>query len=270
MTVPVFAPPVPEPPSLLLDAVVAGYDHGIVLHGVSARLLPGQVVALMGPNGSGKSTLLKVILGLLEPLSGRVEVLGSTPARLDRRRHQIGYMPQLRDVDRAFPVTVFDLAMMGRVGRLGLFRWPGARDREIVAGVLEQVGLTDLADRPFGALSGGQQQRAFMARALAQEPDLLVLDEPAAGVDDEHRARTGRLLADLRAQGVPMLIATHDVEELEPLVFDEHWHLVKGRLAIDVVDDVPSTDRHESPPVAHTHRQSVGLLGLDRRSPSGT
>lgn len=270
MTVPVLSPPASEPPALLLADVVAGYDHGVVLNGVGARLLAGQVVALMGPNGAGKSTLLKVILGLLEPLGGRVEVLGSAPARLDRRRHQIGYVPQLRDVDRAFPATVFDLAMMGRVGRLGLLRRPAARDREIVTGALDQVGLRELADRPFGALSGGQQQRAFMARALAQEPDLLVLDEPAAGVDEEHRARTGRLLADLRAQGVPMLIATHDVDELEPLVFDEHWHLVKGKLSIDVVDAVPRADRHESPAVAHTHRRSVGLLGLDRRSPSGT
>ena len=110
--------PVQQPPALLLADVVAGYDHGVVLHGVSARLMAGQVVALMGPNGSGKSTLLKVILGLMEPISGRVEVLGSAPSRLDRRRHQIGYVPQLRDVDRAFPATVFDLAMMGRVGRL--------------------------------------------------------------------------------------------------------------------------------------------------------
>src|SRR5436190_714199 len=100
-----------EPPALLLDELVAGYDHGIVLAGVSARLYPGQAVALLGPNGSGKSTLLKSVLGLLEPLGGRVEVLGAPPSRLDRRRRQIGYVPQLRDVDRAFPVTVFDLAM---------------------------------------------------------------------------------------------------------------------------------------------------------------
>ena len=270
MTVPVLPAPAVAAPALLLADVVAGYDHGVVLNGVSARLLAGQAVALMGPNGSGKSTLLKVILGLLEPLGGRVEVLGSPPARLDRRRHQIGYVPQLRDVDRAFPATVFDLTMMGRVGRLGLFRWSSARDRAVVASALDQVGLRDLASRPFEALSGGQQQRAFLARALAQEPDLLVLDEPAAGVDEEHRARTGRLLAELRDQGVPLLIATHDVDELEPLIFDEHWHLARGRLSVDVLDAVPSADRHESPAVAHARRQSVGLLGLDRRSPSGT
>ena len=111
-------------PALLLDDLQAGYEHGVVLRGASARLLPGQAVALLGPNGSGKSTLLKVVLGLLEPLGGRVEVLGAPPSRLNRRQHQIGYVPQLRDVDRAFPLTVFELAMMGRAGRLGLLRRP--------------------------------------------------------------------------------------------------------------------------------------------------
>ena len=263
------AAPGVDQPALLLDNVVAGYDHGIVLRGISARLLPGQAVALLGPNGSGKSTLLKVVLGLLEPLSGRVEVFGVPPARLDRRRLQVGYVPQLRDVDRAFPATVFDLAMMGRVGRLGLFHWPSARDRALIFQVLEQVGLHDLAGRPFGALSGGQQQRVFLARALAQQPDLLVLDEPAAGVDDEQRARIGHLLADLQGQGLPMLIATHDVDELEPLVFGEHWHIEGGHLSIDVADALPSADRHETPSVEPARRGGVGLLGLDRRPPAG-
>jgi len=261
--------PLVDRPALLLDKVVAGYDHGIVLRGVSARLLPGQAVALLGPNGSGKSTLLKVVLGLLEPLSGRVEVFGVPPARLDRRRLQVGYVPQLRDVDRGFPATVFDLAMMGRVGRLGLFRWPSGRDRALIFEVLEQVGLRDLANRPFGALSGGQQQRVFLARALAQQSDLLVLDEPAAGVDDEQRARIGQLLAGLQAQGLPMLIAAHDVDELEPLVFGEHWHIEGGRLSVDVADAIPSADRHETPSVEPARRGGIGLLGLDRRPPAG-
>src|SRR5215210_4809255 len=115
-----------EVPALLLDEVRVGYDERAVLEGGRAELAAGQAAALLGPNGSGKSTLLKVVLGLLVPWSGQVEVFGRRPDRLDRRRQQIGYVPQLRDVDRAFPATVFDLAMMGRVGRLGLFRWPPA------------------------------------------------------------------------------------------------------------------------------------------------
>jgi ABC-type Mn2+/Zn2+ transport system ATPase subunit len=257
-----------EQPALLVDKAVAGYDHGIVLDGVSAQLFPGQAVALLGPNGSGKSTLLKVVLGLLEPVAGRVEVLGSPPARLDRRRHQIGYVPQLRDVDRAFPVTVFDLAMMGRSGRLGLFRRTSGRDRSLVAQALARVGLIDLAGRPFGTLSGGQQQRAFLARALVQEPDLLVLDEPAAGVDEENRERIGQLLTDFRAQDMPMLIATHDVEELRPLELDGYWCLAHGELRVETTETLHADRIHESPGLARVPGRVGGLRGLDRRPPA--
>jgi ABC-type Mn2+/Zn2+ transport system ATPase subunit len=257
-------------PALLLDDVVAGYDHGIVLKGVSAALYPGQAVALLGPNGSGKSTLLKVVLGLLEPLGGTLQALGERPSRLDRRRHQIGYVPQLRDVDRAFPLTVFDLALMGRAGRLGLFRRPGARDRAMVTEALARVGLSEMAARPFGTLSGGQQQRAFLARAIVQEPDLLVLDEPAAGVDEENRVRIGTLLSELRDQGMPMLIATHDVDELQPLTLDAYWCLSHGALGVEPSGTPHHHDHHASPapvPVPGARREP-GLLGLDRRPPA--
>jgi len=255
-------------PALLLDDLQAGYEHGVVLRGASAQLLPGQAVALLGPNGSGKSTLLKVVLGLLEPLGGRVEVLGAPPSRLNRRQHQIGYVPQLRDVDRAFPLTVFELAMMGRAGRLGLLRRPGRRDRALVTEALERVGLDELAGRPFGQLSGGQQQRAFLARAIVQEPDLLVLDEPAAGVDEENRGRIGTLLDELRAQGMPMLIATHDVDELRPLVPDGYWSLARGALSVTATDSPHVHDPHGSPTPTHGPGRAGGLRGLDRRPPA--
>jgi len=257
-----------ERPALLLADVVAGYEHGMVLRGASARLFAGQAVALLGPNGSGKSTLLKVVLGLLEPLGGRVEVLGATPASLNRSEHQIGYVPQLRNVDRAFPLTVFELAMMGRAGRLGLFRRPGDRDRALVAEALARVGLGDLHDRPFGNLSGGQQQRAFLARAIVQQPDLLVLDEPAAGVDEENRARIGTLLSELRAQGMPMLIATHDIDELRPLALDAYWCLAHGALDVEPVGTPHQHDLHGSPPPAPGPGRAGGLRGLDRRPPA--
>jgi ABC-type Mn2+/Zn2+ transport system ATPase subunit len=237
------------PPALVLDEVTAGYDERQVLAGGQAELRRGQAAALLGPNGSGKSTLLKVVLGLLKPWSGRVEVFGQTPDHLDRRRRQIGYVPQIREVDRSFPATVLDLAMMGRIGRLGVFHRPVKRDRELVCDVLEQVGLTELADRSFGALSGGQQQRVFLARALVQEPDLLVLDEPVAGVDSESRERIGKLLSELRDGGKPMLIATHDLEELQPFDFDLHWSIIQGRLEVDRPDESHSphaADQHET------------------------
>ena len=255
-------------PAILLDEIRAGYDELPILESASARLEAGRAAALLGPNGAGKSTLLKVVLGLLRPWSGRVEVFGRSPERLDRRRRQLGYVPQVRDVDRTFPATVFDLVMMGRVGRLGLFRRPGTRDRALARDLLARLGLAELADRPFGALSGGQQQRAFLARALAQEPDALVLDEPVAGVDTESRAAIGEVLEELRAGGVPLLVATHDLDEVRPLAFDEHWTLAGGRLAVDMPDEAHAPhapDHHE--PIAHAPPpRRPGRFGLHPRA----
>jgi ABC-type Mn2+/Zn2+ transport system ATPase subunit len=163
---------------------------------------------------------------------------------------------------------VFDLAMMGRVGRLGLFRRPGTRDRDLVSRIVTRVGLGELAGRSFGTLSGGQQQRAFLARALAQEPDLLVLDEPAAGVDEENRARIGQVLSELRALGMPMLIATHDVEELRPLQLDAYWCLAHGALRVETTETLHADHLHESPGLARVPGRVGGLRGLDRRPPA--
>jgi ABC-type Mn2+/Zn2+ transport system ATPase subunit len=250
--------------ALVLDGLRTGYDGQAVVLAASAQLEAGRAAALLGPNGSGKSTLLKVVLGLLEPWSGEVKVFGHRPQRLNRRRWQIGYVPQLRTVDRAFPATVFDLAMMGRVGRLGLFRRPTARDRELALGALSDVGLAQLVGRPFGALSGGQQQRAFLARALAQEPDLLVLDEPAAGVDAASRTAIGELLSGLRARGVPVLVATHELDELQPFTFDQHWTLVGGRLYVDLpgASHQPHpADRHEDLPAERPAARRASRFG---------
>src|SRR5206468_3426083 len=155
-----------------------------------------------------------------------------------------------------------------RVGRLGLFRRPTGRDRDLVTRALARVGLGDLLGRPFGTLSGGQQQRAFLARALAQEPDLLVLDEPAAGVDEENRERIGTLLSELLADGLPLLIATHDVEELRPLELDAYWCLARGELTVETADTHHTRDLHGSPGLARTPALVRGLRGLDRRPPA--
>jgi manganese/zinc/iron transport system ATP- binding protein len=253
-----------EPPALLLDQLRVGYEARRVLLGVSARLDEGQAVALVGRNGSGKSTLVKAVLGLLEPWSGRVEVFGVRPDRLDHRRRQIGYVPQIRDVDRAFPATVLDLVLMGRVGRLGLFRWTGARDRALALSVLARVGLTEKAQEPFGTLSGGQQQRVFLARALAQEPDLLVLDEPVAGVDAANRAEIGGLLSELRQQGIPLLVVTHDIDEVRPFSFDQQWRLVDGRLLVETPGSALEPRRHEQVPPRRTLAPETGRLGQRR------
>jgi ABC-type Mn2+/Zn2+ transport system ATPase subunit len=257
------------PCALLLDDLRVGYDARQVLLGVSAQLAEGQAVALVGPNGSGKSTLVKAVLGLLEPWAGRVEVFGVRPDRLDHRRRQIGYVPQIRDVDRSFPATVLDLVLMGRVGRLGLFRWTGARDRALALAVLERVGLAEQAQEPFGTLSGGQQQRVFLARALAQEPDLLVLDEPVAGVDAVNRAEIGRLLSELRQQGVPLLVVTHDIDEVQPFSFDQQWRLVGGHLQVEAPGSAPEPDRHEQVAPRPALAPEMGRLGQRRATSWG-
>jgi len=151
---------------------------------VDLTVAAGEFVALVGPNGSGKSTLLRLLLGLLEPDDGSVEILGQSPATLcDRWR--VGYVPQRRILDLDVPATVAEVVTSGRTARRGWWRFPGRADRDAVDHALEAVALADLRKRPVGQLSGGQQQRVLIARALASEPAVLVLDEPIAGVDRE-------------------------------------------------------------------------------------
>jgi zinc transport system ATP-binding protein len=145
--------------------------------------MAGDFLAILGPNGSGKTTLIRTLLGQVLPDSGRVLVFGKAPGELARDRRRIGYVPQIETVDRNFPVHVFDLVMMGRYARLGLVRRPGKKDRDAVVRAMGRVGIDHLAERALGELSGGERQRAFLARALAGEPELLLLDEPTAGVD---------------------------------------------------------------------------------------
>jgi len=193
---------------LLVENLTAGYDGVMVLEGVSFSVFGGEQIAVVGPNGAGKSTLFKAIAGLLPLRSGRVMVLGCDP---HREWAEISYVTQRSEVDFSFPVTVADVVMMGRVGRVGWLRWPSRRDREAVMRALEQVGMADLADRQIGELSGGQQQRVFIARALAQEAQLLLMDEPFAGVDATSEQAILGLLSRLKEDGLTVLLSTHDL-----------------------------------------------------------
>ncbi len=186
----------------------AGYDGQPALEGVTFDIGTGCLAGLVGPNGSGKSTLLRVILGLHKPWRGDIRVFGSG-RRPDRRR--LGYTPQSEQVDWSFPITVLDMVLMGRYGRLGPLRRPTKADRDIAWQALESVHLADLAHRRAGELSGGQQRRALIARALAQEADLLLLDEPFAGLDATAEHDLIALLEGLRHQGKTLLVATHDL-----------------------------------------------------------
>lgn len=203
------APHALEVPLLEVSQVSMRYNGVLALEEVSFTVRTGERVAIVGPNGAGKSTLLQIIAGVLTPTSGAVRVYGQSPGG----HLCIAYVPQRTAVDWNFPVTVADVVMMGRVGKLGLLRPPGPKDWERVRQALAQVGIADLADRPIRALSGGQQQRMFIARALAQEAELLLLDEPFTGLDLPSQEGILALLEGLRSQGVTVLVATHNLEQ---------------------------------------------------------
>ncbi|MDP9270193.1 MAG: metal ABC transporter ATP-binding protein [Chloroflexota bacterium] len=195
-------------PSVRLEDVSAGYDHRAALEHVSLEISAGSLVAIFGPNGGGKTTLLKLIAGLLEPWSGSIEVLGDPPGREARR---VAYVPQAELVDWTFPVSVWDVVMMGRFPRLGIGRRPTGVDRAAVTAALERVGMTDRRSSQIGALSGGQRRRAFLARAIAAEPDLYLLDEPVTGVDVTTQEDLMALLAAEVERGRTVIATTHDL-----------------------------------------------------------
>jgi manganese/iron transport system ATP-binding protein len=191
-----------------LSDVSAGYGQRVALEHVSLAVEPGSLLAVVGPNGAGKSTLLKLMAGLAAPWTGRIEILGQRPGREARR---VAYVPQAELVDWAFPVTVEDVVTMGRFPGLGPVRRPGADDRRAVSQALEQVGMATHLRTQIGRLSGGQRRRVFLARALAAEPDLFLLDEPVTGID----ATTQELLMDLleaqAERGKTVVATTHDL-----------------------------------------------------------
>lgn len=215
------------------------YGGRLALDSVSLRVPGGAQVAVVGPNGAGKSTLFKAVVGLLPLQSGEILVGGRPHGEY---RGPIAYVPQREEVDWRFPVSVGDVVAMGRYGRRGWLRRLSTADRRIVADSLEQLGIVDLSQRPIGELSGGQQQRVFLARALAQEPRILLLDEPFTGVDVSTRESTLDLLVGLRAKSVTVLLSTHDLD-LAAGRFDE-VALLNGRLVCAGRPDVVFTREH--------------------------
>ena len=186
---------------LKVDNLTVRYNGANALEEVSFGVEAGERVAIVGPNGSGKSTLFKAMVGLLRPVAGSVQTNGA----------KIGYVTQRSEVDWRFPVTVHDVVMMGRIAEIGWLRWQRSSDRETVRRCLEQVGMTAFAGRQIGELSGGQQQRVFIARALAQNASILLMDEPFSGVDVPSQEAILDILDGLREQGVTVLVSTHDL-----------------------------------------------------------
>ncbi|MBV9439246.1 MAG: metal ABC transporter ATP-binding protein [Candidatus Eremiobacteraeota bacterium] len=190
--------------------LVVRYGNVTALNGIDLTLPRGTALGVVGPNGSGKSTLLKAIAGLVAPDAGSVLVQGQRPRALTPGT--IGYVPQVEDVDWQFPVSVRDVVAMGRYPRVPAFRPFSAHDREAVVRAIDALGLAPIADRHISELSGGQQQRAFVARAIAQEPLLLLLDEPTTGVDAATEDALLGLVRELVAGGLPVLMTTHDLD----------------------------------------------------------
>jgi manganese/iron transport system ATP-binding protein len=200
-----------NPAALELTSLSAGYKRGpAVLEDISLSIQPGERVAIVGPNGAGKSTLFKVIVGLMPHRTGDVLVHGHSHHAGDCP--SIGYVPQREAVDWRFPLTVLDVVLMGTIRDVGWLRWPGRKQHAGAQSALEQVGLAKLAGRPIADLSGGQQQRIFIARALAQRADVLLLDEPFSGIDVEAFEAIFEILDELRRRGVTVLLSTHDLE----------------------------------------------------------
>jgi len=194
-------------PILEISGLTVRYDGHTALEELNVSLDAGERVAVVGPNGAGKSTLFKVIAGVLSPTQGEVQVYGHEPGG----HICIAYVPQRSQVDWRFPVTVADVVMMGRISKLGLMRWPKARDWELVRSALEVVGLASLEQRQISELSGGQQQRMFIARALAQEAELMLMDEPFTGLDFPSQEDILHIIDLLHERGVTILASTHDL-----------------------------------------------------------
>ncbi len=184
------------------------YDRKPVLYGIDCCIPQGALVGILGPNGAGKSTLIRAALGLLPLAGGYVQVFGRSYREQCRR---VGYMPQRESVDWDFPVNAMDVVLMGRYGRLGLLRRPKAADREMARHCLEKVQMLPYAQRQISNLSGGQQQRVFLARALAQESDLYLMDEPFAGVDAATERAVVEILREMQSQGRTTLVVHHDL-----------------------------------------------------------
>ncbi len=202
--------PAPQP-SLEVEAVTVAYPNGnVALRDASFGLGAGTIAWLVGVNCSGITTMFKAIMGFVQPIAGTVRIAG-LPVREALKRNIVAYVPQAEEVDWNFPVLVEDVVMMGRQGHMGFFRVPSARDRELVAEALARVGMSDYRKRQIGELSGGQKKRVFLARALAQEGRVILLDEPFTGVDVQTEAAIIALMQELRSQGHLMLVSTHNL-----------------------------------------------------------
>ncbi len=195
------------------DQVCVDYNGTVALYDASLKLKSGSICGLVGMNGAGKSTFFKALMGFVRPSMGSIRINGQA-VRKAQREQAVAYVPQSEGIDSSFPVSVWDVVMMGRYGAMNLFRIPRESDRKAVWHALERVELTDLRKRPIGALSGGQRKRAFLARAIAQRASVLLLDEPFSGVDVRTEKLMSQLFLQFRNEGRTILVSTHDLSHV--------------------------------------------------------
>lgn len=197
---------------IVVEQLTVNYDKTSVLWDVNFSIPEGKLVGVIGPNGAGKSTLLKALLGMLRPLSGQVTFFGKPLKEVQKK---VAYVPQRTSVDWDFPITAFEVVLMGRYGQLGWFKRPKLADKEAAKQALEMVGMQGFADRQISQLSGGQQQRIFIARALLQNADVYLMDEPFAGVDMATEKAIIGLMDELKAKGKTLLVVHHDLTTVD-------------------------------------------------------
>lgn len=198
-----------EEPILEVHDLTVSYSRKPVLWGIDFTLPTGSIAGIVGPNGAGKSTLLKTIMGLIPPSSGFIKLFDRP---LDENRQRVSYVPQRESVDWDFPVSVLDVVLMGRYGKVGILRNTGERDKSIALECLDKVGMSAFAKRQISQLSGGQQQRVFLARALAQEADIYFMDEPFAGVDAATEQAIIGILREMAAANKTIVVVHHDLQ----------------------------------------------------------
>lgn len=252
-------------PIIRATELTVGYESGFALDNVSFELARAVRLGVLGPNGAGKSTLLKVIAGVLQPSAGKVEIFGEAPGE----HICIAYVPQRSQVDWNFPVSVRDVVMMGRIGKLGLMRRASKTDWQAVDTALDTVNLLPLARRQISELSGGQQQRMFIARALAQEAELMLMDEPLTGLDVRSQEEVLGILESLREQRVTVLVALHDLkmaaEHFEAVMLLNR-HLVGLGSPQDVFTTERLIDAYGSHRVTGTIGSNAASVGRDDRT----
>jgi manganese/zinc/iron transport system ATP- binding protein len=237
--------------ALKVEHLSVNYDKTPVLWDIHCEIPEGKLVGIIGPNGAGKSTFLKTVLGMISPLSGKVEFFGEPYKRV---RDRIAYVPQRSSVDWDFPVTAFEIVLMGRYGKLGLCKWPKAADKEATRSALEMVGMLPFAHRQISELSGGQQQRLFIARALLQDADLYLMDEPFAGVDMATEKAIIALMDQLKVQGKTLLVVHHDLSTVDSY-FD--WVVM---LNTCLIASGPVADVFHTETIMRTYGRSSALL----------